>query len=49
MQITSDIRGDIELSRQRHGAAGFFWLRRITAAAMSVTGNVAHAVLHADP
>lgn len=48
MQTTSDIAGDIELARQRRGAARFFWLWLITATTMSVTGNVAHAVLHAD-
>jgi len=48
MQTTSDIPGDFEMVRQRRGAARFFWFWLITATAMSVTGNVAHAVLHAD-
>jgi hypothetical protein len=33
--------------RERRGAARFFWLWLIVATSMSVTGNVAHAVLHA--
>jgi uncharacterized protein DUF2637 len=48
MQMTRDIPGDVELDRQRRTAARFFWAWLITATAMSVTGNVAHAVLHAD-
>jgi hypothetical protein len=45
---TSDVPADIEMARQRRSAACFFWLWLIVATAMSVTGNVAHAVLHAD-
>jgi hypothetical protein len=48
MEITSDIPGDIDIARQRRSATAFFWFWLITATAMSVTGNVAHAVLHAD-
>ena len=48
MQSTSDIDIDTEMARQRRGAARFFWMWLIVATAMSVTGNVAHAVLHAD-
>ena len=48
MQTISDIPGDIDVARQRRSAARFFWFWLITATAMSVTGNVAHAVLHAD-
>jgi hypothetical protein len=48
MPTTSDDRVETELARQRRGAARFFWLWLIVATAMSVTGNVAHAVLHAE-
>ena len=48
MQTTSDIPSDTEMARQRRGAAGFFWMWLIVATAMSVTGNVAHAVLRAE-
>lgn len=48
MRTTSETPGDVELVRQRRSAARFFWLWLITATTMSVTGNVAHAVLHAD-
>jgi hypothetical protein len=48
MQSTSDIDTDTEMARQRRGVARFFWMWLIVATAMSVTGNVAHAVLHAD-
>jgi hypothetical protein len=48
MQPISDVPSDPELARQRRGAARFFWMWLIVATAMSVTGNVAHAVLHAD-
>jgi len=48
MQSTSDIDIDTEMARQRRGAARFFWMWLIVATAMSVTGNVAHAVLHAE-
>jgi hypothetical protein len=47
MQSTSDIGIDAEMARQRRGAARFFWMWLIVATAMSVTGNVVHAVLHA--
>ena len=48
MQTTVDVASEIAIARQRRGAARFFWLWLVTATAMSVTGNVAHAVLHAD-
>jgi hypothetical protein len=48
MQTTSDIPSDTEMARQRRGAARFFWMWLIVATAMSVTGNVAHAVLRAE-
>ena len=48
MQTTSGIPGDIDIARQRRSATAFFWFWLVTATAMSVTGNVAHAVLHAD-
>src|SRR5258705_4219975 len=48
MQSTSDIDIDTEATRQRRGAAPFFHMWLIVATVMSVTGNVAHAVLHAD-
>jgi hypothetical protein len=48
MQTTSDVQSETEMARQRRGAARFFWLWLIAATAMSVTGNVAHAVLHAE-
>jgi hypothetical protein len=48
MRTTSDTQVDIEMARQRRGAARFFWLWLIVATAMSVTGNVAHALLHAQ-
>src|SRR6478736_8855693 len=47
MLSTSDLGSDTEVARQKRGAR-FFWIWLITATAMSVTGNVAHAVLHAD-
>ncbi|MCW2630641.1 MAG: hypothetical protein JWR48_7363 [Mycobacterium sp.] len=47
MQTTSDIPSDTEMARQRRGATRFFWMWLIVATAMSVTGNVAHAVLRA--
>jgi hypothetical protein len=37
----------IALARERRGAARFFWTWLIVATSMSVTGNVAHAVLQA--
>ena len=48
MQTTSVTQIDTEMTRQRRGAARFFWLWLIVATAMSVTGNVAHALLHAQ-
>lgn len=48
MQTTSDTQIETELARQRRNAARFFWLWLVVATAMSVTGNVAHAVLHAE-
>jgi len=48
MQTTSDVQTETEMARQRLGAARFFWMWLIVATAMSVTGNVAHAVLHAE-
>ncbi|MDT5075919.1 MAG: hypothetical protein QOJ80_556 [Mycobacterium sp.] len=36
-----------DVMRERHAAARFFWTWLIIATSMSVTGNVAHAVLHA--
>jgi hypothetical protein len=39
---------DIEMARQRQGAARVFWLWLIVATAMSVIGNVADALLHAQ-
>src|SRR6185312_11184682 len=48
MPSTSDLGIDTEVARQKRGAARFFWMWLITATAMSVTGNVAHAVLHTD-
>jgi hypothetical protein len=48
MQSTSDIDVDTETTCQRRGAAQVFWMWLIVATAMSVTGNVADAVLHAD-
>ncbi len=48
MRTTSDTQIDSEMTRQRRGAARFFWLWLIVATAMSVTGNVAHALLHAQ-
>jgi hypothetical protein len=48
MQTTSEIQIDAEMARQKRGAASFFWMWLIVATAMSVTGNVAHAVLHAQ-
>jgi len=48
MRTTSDTQIDTEMARQRRGAARFFWLWLIVATAMSVTGNVAHAVVHAE-
>jgi hypothetical protein len=48
MRTTSDTQIDIEMARQRRGAARFFWLWLIAATAMSVTGNVADALLHAQ-
>jgi len=48
MQTTSDVQSETEMARQRRGAARFFWMWLIVATAMSVTGNVAHAVLHAE-
>jgi len=37
----------IALIRETRGAARFFWMWLIVATSMSVTGNVAHAVLQA--
>jgi hypothetical protein len=48
MRTTSDTQTDIEMACQRRGAARFFWLWLIVATAMSVTGNVADALLHAQ-
>ncbi len=48
MRTTSVTQIDAETARQRRGAARFFWLWLIVATAMSVTGNVAHALLHAQ-
>jgi hypothetical protein len=47
MSTTSVIDIDTEIVRRRRGAATFFWTWLIVATSMSVTGNVAHAVLHA--
>jgi hypothetical protein len=46
---TKPVGGDagVDVMRERRGAARFFWTWLIIAASMSVTGNVAHAVLHA--
>jgi hypothetical protein len=46
--MTSNIVFDAERAVQRRGAARFFWMWLIVATTMSVTGNVAHAVLHAE-
>jgi hypothetical protein len=48
MQPTSDVDIDTEAARQTRCATRFFWMWLIVATAMSVTGNVAHAVLRAD-
>jgi hypothetical protein len=48
MHSTSDVRKDTERTRERRGAARFFWMWLTIATAMSVIGNVAHAVLHAE-
>ena len=37
----------IAVVRERRGASRFFWMWLIVATSMSVTGNVAHALLHA--
>jgi hypothetical protein len=47
MQTTSRGDSDAAASRGKRSAARFFWGWLIVATAMSVTGNVAHAVLHA--
>lgn len=47
MQTTCDKHVETEAAHQRRAAARFFWMWLIVATAMSVTGNVAHAVLHA--
>jgi hypothetical protein len=48
MHTTSDVRIDTEMARERRSAARFFWMWLTIATAMSVIGNVAHAVLHAE-
>jgi len=48
MQTSSDTPSDTQIARQRRGAARVFWLWLIVATAMLVTGNVTHAVLHAE-
>jgi hypothetical protein len=48
MHTTSDIRIDAEMTRERRGAARFLWMWLTIATAISVIGNVAHAVLHAE-
>jgi hypothetical protein len=48
MSTTRDVQIESELSHQRRGAAQFFWMWLVVATSMSVTGNVAHAVLHAE-
>jgi Protein of unknown function (DUF2637) len=48
MPTISDTGIDAGMARRKRGAAWFFWLWLIAATAMSVTGNVAHAVLHAE-
>ena len=48
MHTTSDIRIDTEMTRERRGAARFLWMWLTIATAISVIGNVAHAVLHAE-
>jgi Protein of unknown function (DUF2637) len=47
MQPISGDESDATIVRGKHTAAGFFWGWLIVATAMSVTGNVAHAVLQA--
>jgi hypothetical protein len=47
MPMTSGDEPDGGLGAGRRSAARFFWAWLIVATAMSVTGNVAHAVLHA--
>jgi hypothetical protein len=48
MQTSSDTPSDTQIARQQRGAARVFWLWLIVATAMLVTGNVTHAVLHAE-
>jgi hypothetical protein len=48
MQTTSDVQLDVDGTHQRRGAARFFWMWLIVATAMSVSGNVAHSVFHAE-
>src|SRR6476660_7507779 len=48
MQPASGTDIDTDMARQTRGAARFFWMWLIVATSMSVTGNVAHAVLHAE-
>ena len=45
--MQTNCRPDSEHSAENRSAARFFWVWLIVATAMSVTGNVAHAVLHA--
>jgi hypothetical protein len=45
---SADIDTDTEIARQKRGAAQVFWMWLIVATSMSVGGNVAQAVLHAD-
>ncbi len=45
--MTSGDEPDGGLGAGRRSAARFFWAWLIVATAMSVTGNVAHVVLHA--
>src|SRR5258705_7636395 len=48
MQTPCDMPIVPEMDRQRSCATRVFWMWLIVATAMSVTGNVAHAVLHAE-
>jgi hypothetical protein len=47
METTCGTHADIETARQRRSAARCFWIWFFVATAMSLTGNVAHAVLGA--
>ena len=48
MTTTPGGDSDADAARGRRAAARFFWLWLIVATSMSVTGNVAHAVLNAN-